>query len=268
MSAQDTILDLAGPDSVALVRFDLGTRKLDTVAYLRIAPERFRTVRTKTSVSSDRVHDPIPIIDEFAVLPDGRVAIMRGREYRLDIILEEGTLRRGEKIPFEWQRLSDDDKTLIIDSTRAAMEARRAASTGAPPPAGTPPGSGTIVSTTVTVDMTAGVRTESMSAPSPASIKALPLLFPMLNELSDYRPAFAATGVRADAQGRVWVRTLPTNPAAKGIIYDVLSADGRRVDRVIVPLGTTIVGFGPNGIVLLASRDSTGTRLVRLRDRL
>ena len=265
MSAQDTIFDSIGPDSVPLVRFDLGTRQLDTIAHLRIAPERFRTVRTKTSVSSDRVFDPLPIVDEFAVLPDGRIAIMRGREYRLDIIGEDGQLRRVEKAPYDWQRLSDEDKMRIIDSARVAMEARRAASastsSGAPAPSG---GGNYVVTTTITVDAS-GAR--QAPGPSPGARALPPLVFALPGELSDYRPAFAATAVRADAQGRVWVRTIPTKPDPKGITYDVMGTDGKRVDRVIVPLGTTIVGFGPNGVVLLAARDAKGTRLIRLRER-
>ena len=40
------------------------------------------------------------------------------------------------------------------------------------------------------------------------------------NELPDYRPPFATGAVRADADGNLWIRTLPPKPVPGGPIYD------------------------------------------------
>ena len=84
-------------------------------------------------------------------------------------------------------------------------------------------------------------------------------------ELPDYSPAFAGGAMRADADGRVWVRIIPPKPLAGGPEYDVLDRGGKLVDRIAIPKGSTIVGFGSGGIVYLGVRDTAGTHLVRAR---
>jgi hypothetical protein len=87
------------------------------------------------------------------------------------------------------------------------------------------------------------------------------------NELPDYRPAFANGSVRADAEGKLWVRTIPAKPSTGGPEYDVIDRSGKLVDRVTLPRGTTIAGFGTGGIVYLGVRDAAGVHVVRARER-
>jgi len=86
------------------------------------------------------------------------------------------------------------------------------------------------------------------------------------NELPDYRPAFANGSVRADAEGKLWVRVIPTKPTT-GPEYDVIDRTGKLVDRVTLPRGTTIAGFGTGGIVYLGVRDAAGVHVVRAREK-
>lgn len=79
------------------------------------------------------------------------------------------------------------------------------------------------------------------------------------SELPDYQPPFFAGSVRADADGRLWVRTMPTKAIPGGPVYDVINAKGELVDRVQVPKDRAIVGFGPGGIVYLAVRETGAT---------
>jgi hypothetical protein len=85
------------------------------------------------------------------------------------------------------------------------------------------------------------------------------------SDLSDYRPAFASGAMRAGMDGRLWVRTIPTKPLAGGPEYDVIDSSGALVERVALPVGTTIVGFASGDIVYLGVRDAAGTRLVRAK---
>ena len=64
--------------------------------------------------------------------------------------------------------------------------------------------------------------------------------------------------------GRLWVRTIPTKPTPGGAIYDVIDGKGALVDRVQVPAGTTIAGFGKGGIVYLGLRDASGIHVQRI----
>jgi hypothetical protein len=70
--------------------------------------------------------------------------------------------------------------------------------------------------------------------------------------------------VRADADGRLWVRTIPTTPTA-GVVYEVIDGTGKLADRVLVPNGSVIVGFGAGGVVYLGMRDATGIHVQRTR---
>jgi NAD(P)-dependent dehydrogenase (short-subunit alcohol dehydrogenase family) len=85
-----------------------------------------------------------------------------------------------------------------------------------------------------------------------------PLAFVDPSELPDYRPPFLANSARADAQGNVWIRTTATPTAPGALVYDVVSAKGELVDRVQVPAGRQIMGFGRDGSVFLMAREGTG----------
>src|SRR5438270_4437800 len=76
-----------------------------------------------------------------------------------------------------------------------------------------------------------------------------PLNFVAASELPDYRPAINIGSAKADADGNLWIRTSATRPGAvAGPIYDVVNRKGELVDRVQIPSGRQIVGFGKGGV--------------------
>ena len=48
--------------------------------------------------------NPLPVVDEWAMVSDGSVALIRGRDYHIDWVNADGTRSSSPKIPFEWQR--------------------------------------------------------------------------------------------------------------------------------------------------------------------
>jgi hypothetical protein len=87
-------------------------------------------------------------------------------------------------------------------------------------------------------------------------------------DLPDFRPPLvpgAAGAVRADMEGNLWIRTVPTRPVPGGAVYDVVSAAGELVNRIQLPPGYTLVGFGRDRVVYLTMRDPSGLRLARVR---
>lgn len=76
---------------------------------------------------------------------------------------------------------------------------------------------------------------------------------------------FTPGSTRADADGNVWIRTLEAIDGES--IYDVIDRSGSLSDRVFVPPGRVIVGFGPDGAVFMAVSESGGVRLERSRYR-
>jgi len=81
------------------------------------------------------------------------------------------------------------------------------------------------------------------------------------SELPDYKPVFLNGFVRADMDGNVWIRTIPTKAIAGGPVYDVVNRKGELVERVQIPVNRTIAGFGPGGAVYLMTRDGMTTKL-------
>ena len=83
------------------------------------------------------------------------------------------------------------------------------------------------------------------------------LAFAKPGELADYRPAFSASSVYADARGALWIKTLQPPKSPGTSIYDVVTREGRLIERVEIPNVRTIVGFDATSLYLAAR--GTGT---------
>jgi hypothetical protein len=110
------------PDSAFIVALDMETRKIDTIGSYRIPKEDF-TVRVSPNGGWNFTTNinPLPSTDEWAVLPDGSIAIVRGIDYRVDYRNPDGTWTSSPKIPFDWRSMSDSAKQQLVDSVRGAQ---------------------------------------------------------------------------------------------------------------------------------------------------
>lgn len=255
------------PDSALVLRVDLATRKLDTIGVIRTPKIKLET-RTddRGGMSITSLINPLPTVDDWAVTSQGSVAFVRGKDYHVDFVNPDGSKVTAAKIPFDWQRLSDEDKIAFIDSVKAARERQGAnaplvsAGGGAPAPAGGGGGSPTVQIFVGPGGPGGGPGGGPTRAAGPGNVQ---LNFIPPNELPDYKPPFFAGSVRADTEGNVWVRTIPTTAIAGGPVYDVINGKGELVDRVQIPASRTIIGFGPNGSVFLVNREGTTATLER-----
>jgi hypothetical protein len=257
------------PDSGAVVRIDLTTRKLDTVAFIRTPKIKMEMSRDDNGgIRMQTQMNPLPVIDDWAVLSDGSVAFVRGKDYHVDFVNADGTTTSAAKIPFEWQRLTDDDKVAFLDSLKAAR-ARLGANAptigfggggvggGAPqmviiggPGGGPGPGGG---AGGAGPPPTGNIR---ITGPGGAGGN-VQLNFVPASELPDYKPPFFVGNLRPDTEGNLWIRTIPTKAIPGGPVYDVINRRGELVDRVQIPENRTIVGFGAEGTVYLSVRNDT-----------
>src|SRR5690606_22196031 len=103
----------AGPDgpviadSVPLLRLDRSTRRMDTLAYI-VLP------KSNTQVSGAQGNmrvmvgcaNPLTPRDEWAVFPDGRVAIARAATYHIEFIAPDGSKRSGPRIAYTPVRMN------------------------------------------------------------------------------------------------------------------------------------------------------------------
>ncbi len=262
------------PDSAPILRVALATRALDTASFFKIPKARASVVQTERGMSVTMMMNPMPVVDDWTLLPDGTLAVVRGADYHIDWLAPDGSRTSTAKIPFEWQRLSDEAKQTFLDSAKVAMEANRARAvatngggnmTMAAPPAGGG-GGGMIV-----------MRFDGPGAPSGGAggtgpgAGGAPMSMPMPainmvppSDLPDYRPAFGTGATRADLDGNLWIRT--SKVANGGPVYDVVNRQGVLIDRVSFPFGRVIAGFGP-GVIYMGVRDDKGARLELARMR-
>jgi hypothetical protein len=325
------------PDTAFVVAIDLDTRKLDTLGVIHIAKVDYQIRQSADGILSIMaMTNPLPMTDEWAVMPDGSVAFLRGRDYRIDYRQMDGAWTSSAKVPYDWQRLEDPDKQKFVDSVKdanrrsqmgtyvAAMirwtnmyekpypkdfkvpdgyvpqnglskewklppgvsfpstyiyacaageEPKMIASSGASTqPAGAPivagaaipqgfgapgPSAGTPSCIPSPIVVSGGL------APPPPTIRELYVVPP--DELPDYRPPFVAGAARADADGNLWVRINLAKPTPGGPVYDVINKAGELSDRLQVPVGYTLVGFGKGKVVYLSMRDAKGIHLARVR---
>lgn len=260
------------PDSSAIVRVDLASRKLDTAGFFKIGRMKLKTEQTDRGISMTSETNPLPLLDDWAVLADGSIAIVRGRDYHVDFIDANGALTSGTKLPFDWQRLDDDAKIAVIDSAKKATEAARAAAANAPPGGATAFGAGApdgaprmmINMSTSGGDGGGGIAQRMMANGMGAGAAASGnVSFVAPSELPDYRPAFGSGAARGDADGNLWIRTTATRAGAAGSIYDVVNRGGELIDRVQLPPARQIVGFGKGGVVYMLARDAAGSWIER-----
>jgi hypothetical protein len=260
------------PESAAIVRFDLASRKLDTAAFFK-TPKIVMNV-TRTPEGGVRVLssvNPLPQGDDWALLPDGTIALVRTRDFHIDWLAPNGTVTSSPKIPFPWERLTDSGKVAFIDSARVAIEKARASGQfGFGGPGGGGLGGGGGIQVTFggappgrdggpppRANVTTGAATPATQLP--------PLQMIQPTELPDYKPAFLPGSTRVDADGNLWIRT--TQNADARPVYYVINTKGEVVDRVQLPANRVLVGFASGGVVYLAVRDQGRAHLERARVR-
>jgi hypothetical protein len=255
------------PDSAPLVRVDLTSRKLDTALFVKIAKAKMNVQQTERGVSATTEINPLPIVDEWTVLADGSIAIVRGQDYHVDFVNADGAVASSGKIPYAWQRLSDDEKVTVLDSAKKAIEAARAAAANSPTPAAAIGGDGggqrMVINMSGGGDAGGGFAQRMMAGDARGAIGNAPVAMVSPADLPDYRPVFTSGAARADADGNLWVRTTAVRAGSAGPIYDVIDRRGELVDRVQIPAGRQIVGFAHGGVVYMVARDGASSWIER-----
>jgi hypothetical protein len=243
-------------DSTFVVRADLDTRVLDTAASVKI-PKSNRQLKLDAQGllrSIEVTPDPLPLIDDWTVMADGSIALVRGRDYHVDWVDAGGHLSSSPKMPFDWQHVSDELKQMLIDSTAKSWQAdfdkvieeRKARAAGGAAPAGTSRGGGT---------GGRGGGGGSGTGARPMELAPTVALPMPLTDVPDYMPPFKSNAVQADADDNLWIRT--TIEVKGQPVYDIVNRKGELVDRVQLPPFRTIAGFAP-GHVFMAVKDSAG----------
>jgi hypothetical protein len=215
-------------DTAPIIRLDRATKKADTLAWVFTPTTTIRTSQGGANVSIRAGGgNPYAEADDWAVTPDGRLAVVRVKNYHVDWYAPNGQKTAGPAIAYEKLKVTEDDKK--------AFRERRATGQG------------------MTFVMTeqrgpGGASTRSAGVAPPANMQ-----MPEPTDWPEVKPPFTGNATIAAPNGTVWV--LRTRAAKDKIpTYDVFDATGKVVNRVALPADTRLLGFG-NGTVYLARSD-------------
>jgi hypothetical protein len=210
-------------DSTALVRLASVTGTVDTLLLIAAPPGAGRMLPETSSGAMLLRSAGFPTRNAWGVFPDGRVLFIHGERYQPEIILPDGTRRLAAVVPFPSIPVTAKDKDNLMKTHREQVGRMRIAA----PPGATPP---------------------RFEAAEP-------------ERWQTHMPPLLSDVVRVDSRARAWVRVSDRDPDA-GERYDLLDAEGKRVDAVRLPRGLTLVAMGA-GVFYATREDEDG--LVYLR---
>jgi hypothetical protein len=110
-------MEVGSPDSAAIVALDFKTGATIPVVYLRVAGNSAIMEADASSAGRMKMHmktAPFPVIDDWVLMPDGTVAIIRGADLHIDWIAPNGKRRSTPPIPYVKQAVTDSDKVTLV----------------------------------------------------------------------------------------------------------------------------------------------------------
>lgn len=277
------------PDSVPIVRVDFDTRKADTVTFVKVPKSESQMTRGEDGSTRLTVKiNPLPQADDWALLADGTVAVMRVLDYHVDYYRPDGSHVASDKLPFDWKRISDEEKTKLVDSlatmAKAASERMGQGGGGGFRMSFEP------ISADKLPDYYPPVRQGASIADRNGNLWVVPTTSNLSAQLAQSfmggrgmggppmrgAPPTGATGA-AGARGATRDSTRQGPPPAAmmammgamanqpPLVYDVISPAGTLVERVQLPGGRQVVGFGPDGLLFVTAREGRQMFLETMR---
>ena len=222
-------------DTFYIARADLERRVIDTIGSLTwgipVSPLPPLTV-ANINVPRPTYVNPVPIAqDDWAVLSDGSVAIVRAHDYHIDWIYPDGTHASTPRMAFDWRRITDEEKQAKIDSAKRIVDSVEAS------------GRHYSVSLRPRMSSSGQVLIDSTFP----EIKYVPLSY-----IADFVPPIRAGAVKPDLDGNLWILPTTSSQARGGLLYDVVNKKGEVFQRVQLPAECDVAGFGRGGIVYLS----------------
>jgi hypothetical protein len=229
------------PDSAPILRGDFDTRLVDTVAWMRTPSQGRMAMEIRENlaggpptVTMRMLLNPFTMADEWSVLSDGTIAIVRAQDYHIDWVDADGTKRSTPKMPIDWRRYTDAEKAARVDSVKKMAEVQ---------------------------------IQNSMKQMSAAGVPQMKFDLNIVpdSEFPDFWPSVQPGSVLADLDAHLWILPTTSTNAAAGLTYDVINRKGELLERVQLPKDYVLVGFGPNNTVYLTKTEGTTAYLARAR---
>ncbi len=106
-------MEVGSPDSAALVAFDFKTGGTMPIAHVRVAGNSAIMASDSSKPGAIKMQmktPPFPVIDDWVLMPDGTLAIIRGADLHIDWIAPSGKIRSTLPIAYARQEVTDSDK--------------------------------------------------------------------------------------------------------------------------------------------------------------
>ena len=212
-------------DSGPVLRWTREDNTIDTVGMVKL---QGRQVQSAGGSNNMRMMiRPLPLTprDAWGVGPNGRLAVARANPYSLEWIDSDGSRVRGDQVEFRPVRVRQADKEEYVEALASG-------------------------GLRVTMQNVNGVRSMGFSRGGGGGGGGASDTDGY--EWPDTKPAFAGSGVWVTPDGEAWVQR--SVPAGDPIPFDVFGPDGQLHERVILPAGRRVLGFG-GGFVYVAASD-------------
>jgi hypothetical protein len=216
-------------DSASVSRFDRGADQVSTLAKVKPA----EVVQSGSAGRQIIRPKPMSPQDDWAVGPDGTIALIRSDGYYVQVIHPDGRVSTGPKVDYDPIRPRDAEKEAWVEGL----------------------GSGGIsVSISVGADgnrqMSFGRGGGSGGGPD---IDRL--------EWPDRMPAFSNGSAEMGPDGRIWVGR--TGRAGEPSRFDIFDSEGRPLGHAVLGTRASIVGFGADGSLYVTETDDFGLQYLK-----
>lgn len=206
-------------DSAPIVRYDRETAKVDTLLWWKLPRSNVQTTGTGTN-QNIRIMGANPLAPQGAwtVAPDGRIAIAHADPYQVEWATSSKARSRGPAVTYSRRGVAESDKRPL-----AAPDC----------------------SVTISFGDAGGGGARGGEVRARVAMTTTRSAGPPRTDWPESMPPFAAQrfgAPRVAPSGQVWVpRSHGVNDAPT---YDVFDAMGKLVDRITMPKGTRLLGFG------------------------
>ncbi len=207
-------------DSAPVQRFNRATKSYETLAHLKVAKAQVSGGAGRMEVRIGGAN-PFAARDEWAVAPDGRVAIVHAAEYRVEWIAPNGQRTAGPVTPYAKTKVADKHK-------KWWQETQRRRATG-------------IMVTNNNGRMSATTAPVGAGPPEER------------NDWPEYLPPFLTNAVHVAPNGDLWVLQATASEDIAPT-YDIFDASGKLTARLELAKRSRVVGFG-TGTVYVARYD-------------
>jgi len=211
------------PDSADIMRIDRHTREAEPAARFKI--QEMTQTRSGGANNQQVAITPVPLSpeDAWGVAPDGSIVLARAGDYHLERVHPDGTVSRGDPVPFDPIRIRNGEKEEYI------AELGRS-------------GGGIQVGVEVQNERMAMTFARGRGGSGERGIDDYPW--------PEVEPPFYSGRIPVDPMGRAWVRRHVN--AGGPSTYDVFDDTNSLIGTVTLDPGKRVIGFGNRRVYVVS----------------